>query len=1043
MTERTIFLAALDQPNAVAQAAFLDVACRDDARLRARVEALLQSSADSGSFLDATVVDQARASDRGLSFLDPPRIPGSLGRLGHFEVLEEIGRGSMGVVLRARDTKLDRVVALKALLPHLAVSDLSRRQFIAEAQAAAAILNEHVIAIHAVEGDGPVPYLVMEDVAGVTLEQRLRAGGPVPLAAAVHIGAAVARGLAAAHARGLIHRDVKPGNVLLPAPRPQSTDRPAPLAKITDFGLAHVAGAADPALRGMIAGTPAYMSPEQARGEPLDPRSDLFSLGSVLYAMCVGRPPLHGADVVAILEQVRRGAMPPVRAARPDVPTWLAALINRLHAPRPQDRPASAREVAEELARHADGVATVTRAPFAASARRRRRVVAVGALAAMLLVLAALALYFRSMRVGGGPPAPLELRRDDIPAPLLTLAGGGDPAQAPPELAAVLGGGRFLLPHVGQTAWMDQSADGRLLAVPLDEDVILFDVPTGTLMRTLPGPGGRAFAVAFSPDGRRLAVTTRREMSGGAVRVWELPSGRVQFTAAQPGLTISCAVAFSPDGRHLYTEAGEQLHVRAAESGELVQTLDMPRGITAIRLAPGGHRVAVANWIGNVVKLFDRDGDRLVEADPRSPLPHPWPVTTAIFSPDGNFLAAGDLTGFTLRDAHTRAEVRRVETAAEQLAFMPDSRTLIATTTTNQARPEYRFTRWDVPEGKERPALVVTVAAEPLRAFHRLSSDGSVLFVVAQHDATYVRVIDTATGVERFPRVGHNAPVYVVAVSPDGRLAASAGADRNIVIWDLANGRVRYAQSAHAGAVFGLAFSPDGKQLASGSSDGTIALWEVATGTEVRALHRHARLPTGIAFSPDGRTIAAGGEDGRVKLWDVATGQVRSSLPGHTGLVRSVAYQPGGTLLASGGEDGTLRLHERGGGRAVEVPLPGPVRHLAFAADGQSLAAVGGRAVPFVYRRNLNTGAATTRTSPRGPLHAIAVSPAAPLLATAAEDGTVCLWDDGGDVPIRTIGPGPFGGPVRSLAFTPDGRYLATANANGTVYLLRVAASPP
>jgi hypothetical protein len=199
-----------------------------------------------------------------------------------------------------------------------------------------------VVDIHAVCDDGPLPYLVMEYVEGCTLEGLLRRGGPPEAKEVLRIGLQVAAGLAAAHKHGLVHRDVKPANILL--------ENGVQRVKLTDFGLARAAADAGLTQSGVIAGTPLYMSPEQARGEAVDHRSDLFSLGSVLYELCTGRPAFGAASAVAVLRRVCREAPQPIREVNPDIPEALGRLIERLHAKQPADRPASAREVADVLA---------------------------------------------------------------------------------------------------------------------------------------------------------------------------------------------------------------------------------------------------------------------------------------------------------------------------------------------------------------------------------------------------------------------------------------------------------------------------------------------------------------------------------------------------------------------------------------------------------------------------------------------------------------------------------------------------------------------
>ncbi|HZV07524.1 MAG TPA: protein kinase [Gemmataceae bacterium] len=360
MNERAIFLAALEKDTPAQRSAYVAEACGGDEALRRRVEALLASHEQAGGLLEKPVPERlaedctarlapdqmrdesaAGDGDADLSFLAPSSEPGSLGRLDHYEVLEVVGRGGMGVVLRARDRKLQRVVAIKVLAAALAASGSARQRFVREARAAAAVRDDHVIAIHSVEDQGPVPYLVMEFIDGCNLDALLRRGGPLEVKEILRIAIQVASGLAAAHKQGLIHRDVKPANILL--------ENGVQRVKLTDFGLARAADDASLTQSGLIAGTPAYMSPEQANGEPVDQRSDLFSLGSVLYEVCTGRPAFRAPNTAAVLRRVSDERPRPIREVNSDIPESVCQVIEHLHAKKPADRPASAKEVADLL----------------------------------------------------------------------------------------------------------------------------------------------------------------------------------------------------------------------------------------------------------------------------------------------------------------------------------------------------------------------------------------------------------------------------------------------------------------------------------------------------------------------------------------------------------------------------------------------------------------------------------------------------------------------------------------------------------------------
>jgi serine/threonine-protein kinase len=284
------------------------------------------------------------AADSLGQFLSPPKQPGHLGRLGHYEILEVIGRGGFGVVLKADDESLHRIVAIKVLSSHLASNATARKRFAREAEAAAAVAHEHVVTIHAVEKNHEPPYLVMQYVSGASLQDRLDREGPLEVKEILRIGAQTAHGLAAAHAQGVIHRDIKPANILL--------ENGVERVKITDFGLARTLDDAHLTQSGVIAGTPQYMSPEQANGEAVDHRADLFSLGSVLYALCTGRPPFRASTVMGVLKRVSEDEPRPIREINPEIPEWLEAIIERLHSKHPADRFQSATELAERLEQH-------------------------------------------------------------------------------------------------------------------------------------------------------------------------------------------------------------------------------------------------------------------------------------------------------------------------------------------------------------------------------------------------------------------------------------------------------------------------------------------------------------------------------------------------------------------------------------------------------------------------------------------------------------------------------------------------------------------
>jgi hypothetical protein len=488
MNERAIFIEALDRDTPGARAAYLDEACAGDQTLRARVEALLQSHEQAGEFpgklapqrladeFAAREPDDTRTGPTGpdagggLDFLEPSDKQGSIGRLGHYEVQEVIGRGGMGVVLRAFDERLHRVVAIKVMAAELATSAAARRRFTREARAAAAITHDHVVTIHAVEEGPGLPYLVMQYVAGVSLQDRLDRTGPLPLAEVLRIGMQVVGGLAAAHAQGLVHRDVKPANILL--------ENGVERVKLTDFGLARAADDASLTQSGAVAGTPSFMSPEQAEGKPVDHRSDLFSLGGVLYAMCTGRPPFRAGSSMGVLKRVCEDTPTPIREINPEVPDWLVAVVEKLHAKDPADRFPSAAEVAGllgQLLAHVQHPSAVPppaianppdRPPAPAPpAGRRRWAGAAVVLAATLVALGAAeatgVTNFRASVIRIFTPEGTLVVETDDPAVKVTVEGDGD--------LVLTGDGPEVRLRVG-SYWLHAAKDGK--PVKLDRDLV-------------------------------------------------------------------------------------------------------------------------------------------------------------------------------------------------------------------------------------------------------------------------------------------------------------------------------------------------------------------------------------------------------------------------------------------------------------------------------------------------------------------------------------------------------------------------------------------
>jgi eukaryotic-like serine/threonine-protein kinase len=372
MSEQAVFVNALEYAGPD-RAAYLDQACAGDEKMRRQVEELLTAHERSGEFLDAPAVAQIAAQtpsaqqntrtfaadanstpgDRTavhgdspaaghLGFLNPPTRPGSIGRLDHYEILERIGVGGFGTVFRAFDDRLHRIIAIKVLAPAYAANGSARRRFIREARTAASVKNEHIVGIYDVKEDAQPPYLAMEMIDGISLQEKIDKTGPLGVREILRIGMQAAEGLAAAHKQGLVHRDIKPANILL--------ENGVERVKITDFGLARAVDDASVTQSGTVAGTPMYMSPEQISNfSNVTHLTDLYALGVCAYELFTGKVPFFHAELVPLLMMHVNEPPPPPRARNPQLPAELEGVILKLLAKDPAQRYQSCRELAQAL----------------------------------------------------------------------------------------------------------------------------------------------------------------------------------------------------------------------------------------------------------------------------------------------------------------------------------------------------------------------------------------------------------------------------------------------------------------------------------------------------------------------------------------------------------------------------------------------------------------------------------------------------------------------------------------------------------------------
>ncbi|QDV32364.1 WD40 domain-containing protein [Tautonia plasticadhaerens] len=1064
MDEERLFHLALEKP-AGERAAFLEEACVSNPVVREHLEALLRAYEYPDSFLGKPAVNlgaavesppdrHAGGGDSGATEDVAPGArsltegPGS--RIGPYKLLQPIGEGGMGTVYMAEQTRpVRRLVALKVIK-----DGMDRRQVLArfEAERQALALMDHpniAKVLDAGSTDSGRPYFVMELVKGIPIttfcdERRLTPRERLELFVPV------CRAVQHAHQKGVIHRDLKPSNVLVAL----YDGRPVP--RVIDFGVAKATG---PKLTertlftefGSIIGTPQYMSPEQAELNQLDvdTRSDIYSLGVLLYELLTGTTPLERRrlEETALLELLRlvreeeppkpstrlrtTAALPAIAERRGLEPKRLGTLVRGeldwivmkcLEKDRNR-RYETANSLATDLRRYLDDEPVLACPPtpayrFRKFARRHKRALTMAgvALAGLLLAVIGLAastvfiwrakdelirsLYFQSIALADREWSANHLARADEVL-----------ERCPPTLRGL---------------------EWRLLKRRL-------------LSKAMPPlrHGNALFACAISPDGTQL-VSSDLE---GFLYVWDPSTGQELRDPIRAHDAVCYYVAFSPNGARLASAEDGGVKVWDAKTWREIDAWDtptpMPAGsVQGLAFSPDGKLLACVcirrpDGLEDVSIWDVLTGERLFALPEQR-----YNVANLTLSPDGTLLAtaSGDRT-VKLWDARTGALIRtdRGDTTFRCVAFSPDGLLVAAGGGRENERGSGQVRIWDVATGRVRPISTGHTAWSV--AF---SPDGRRLATGGTDQA--VKIWDTASGQEILTLRGHTDWVMDLAFSPDGHRLASASGDRTIRIWDASplregepTGEALFTLRGHTDGVTALAFHPLVPRLASASTDGSLKLWDTQSGRYLSTIHPGIQEVLTLAFSPDGEHLAAaGGSDLFATVLDATTG-TEVARPGegvHTEPVSRVAFSPDGRYLASGDNAGLLLISDVTTGVVRRFPGGPLITALAFSPDpGERLLAVAaGDGEVQIWDTTTGERIAHPPLEHQGFIYGLAFSPDGQHLASSGWDRTVRIWDTATwerDEVIRDPAA------AQCVAFSPDGRLLAWGTSDATVEVLR------
>lgn len=954
---------------------------------------------------------EASSSEISLDFLNPSDDPQSLGKLGNYVILGVIGSGGMGLVLKARDPGLERIVAIKVLKPELAANATARKRFVGEAQKAAAVTHDHVVTIHGVGEANGLPHIVMEYVVGVSLEERIRRTGPLKVEEILRIGMQAASGLAAAHAQGLVHRDVKPSNILL--------ENGIERVKIADFGLARAMDDLRVTHDGVIAGTPEYMSPEQARDEPIDHRSDLFSLGAVLYAMCTGRSPFRASSLPSALRRVCEDAPRPIKEINPDTPEWLVAATERLLAKRPDARFQTAKEVAETLGGYLTlvqrpsviptSMATNLQSDSTTQRTHWARRVTYAVVAGVIALLLALIIWhtWPARKSGGSPeerslgfisdPDSADIRRDesgergDEPVRTSVIwdeSEGGNGHRycvvATPDGITWVEASRRAVAMGGHLATITSAAENEFIARLVNARP--YTKESSKYSGTFSGPvvGCRQFDGAREPDGGWRWVTGEPVAYSNWNRIQ--PNEMTYSSKPLAGDQQCAAFWWSDHELGTWGDGGLQVdHPSFVVEFDEFGACDWPPGSPG----PDPYASVMVQLMRNEIDASLRHENRSVEGT----------LEIHLKGEGLDVIRKCTTLTFFVKPGHYLVE----------LVDSDNQKPLAGHTVDLMAGQRLVYTVDDVasmvPEPLPRNELMGHSAGLCCLAY---SSSGRELATGegwpkgfrSSNELAEVKIWTEAGGVwrEKLTIAAHEGGVRAVAFSPDDRILLTAGDDGLVKVWESSSGRELGRLAGHQYArVLDVSFAPSGRTVATAGTDGEVILWDAESFQELQRFTGHIGTVTALDFTEDGKTLVTAGEDKSIRVWDVGGEKAALVLYGHTDVIESLACASQGTLMASASSDRTVRLWDLSsdGSCIMRFNCEHRMFAVAFAQNKPWVVAVGENHVMKIWNTETHE-CLHTSSSCRAPwtaCHGVAFCPEDLTLATACVDQTVKLWE--------------------------------------------------